>query len=254
MPRFSWQGLAGLAWCGSLAAVASTQVVEIPDTVLQQGQRAALPIRVQLELPSSASTLRIAVAYSAYRLKVVAIRAGGELCGAVELRDTLLDQDTGRVDIYCTAPVAGSYRGVLGWLEIEVLAGREGEAWFFPVAICVDSVELPVAGQKARIRIENGPPVEPIGTEGLWKALPSPFGGEVVVQYSVARPGWVFFQMFSATGKRITLDPSRLYAPRAGTFALRFRFYPWEVSSGAYVLQMQTEHGTVDYLWMLCVR
>ncbi|MEN3026729.1 MAG: hypothetical protein ABDH31_03340, partial [Chlorobiota bacterium] len=89
-------------------------MVEIPDTVLQQGQRAALPIRVQVELPSSASTFRIVVAYSAYRLKVVAIRTGGELCGAVGLRDTLLDQDTGQADIYCIAPAAGSYRGVFG--------------------------------------------------------------------------------------------------------------------------------------------
>ncbi len=243
--------------CASLltGGVAAEQIVVIPDTVLWQGQRSALPIWVRLQLPEQPTELQISLLYSAQRLRILGLRTGGaeSICPELSFRDTIFNGDTGRVDLLC--PMAGGvYAGILAWLEVEILAGRDTSAWIEPLLVRSGEHELPLVGTRAWIRIEGGMPVEPVGVDELRIAVPSPFASELWVYYAVAQPGWVEFRLFSVTGQELVLEPSRVYVLQRGSHVLRFRFSPWQVSSGGYLLRMVTERGVVRFLWLLCER
>lgn|GEM_PF-1356645 len=247
----------GLVWGTLLGAVAGTaeQVVVIRDTVLEQGRSAALPIWVQLQLEGDRGLLRLSLFYSAQRLRILGIQGNGQqgLCGELSFWDTVFNGDTGRVDLYCSASVQ-TYTGILGWLEVEVLAGRDTVAWIHPFELRSGEQVLPLRATTAWIRIEGGPLVEPVGVDEVRIGAPNPFADRLWVHYAVARPGWVSFQLFSVSGIEIPLMPSRVYAPRVGSYVIGFRFLPWEIASGGYVLRMVTERGTVRFLWLLCVK
>jgi hypothetical protein len=198
----------------------------------------------------------LVILYAARRLRLLGVRANpeGYPCSALEFRDTLLSADTGRVEVLCSNPPSDGYSGVFAWLELEVLAGQDTVAWLQPTELWSGSTALPLRARTGWIRIAESPPVEPVGVDGLWLAIPSPFASELQVQYAVARPGWVFFRLFAVNGRDIAIEPSAVYAPRAGTYTLRLRFVPWELASGTYLIRMETERGTVSFLRVLCVK
>ena len=239
-----------------MASLVADSRVELPDTALWQGQRAILPIWGQLQLSEGPLPLRLVLLYSANRLRILRVFAEppAALCEQVSFQDTVLDGDTGRVEIGCMLAVGGEYRGVLGWLELEVLAGRDTVGWIRPVELIANGGPLPLDGQGAQIRILGGPPVEPVGAEGVWMGAPNPFSGELVVHYSVARPGRLLFRLFSLSGREVPVEPSVVEVGRPGTYTLRFRFVPWELSSGGYVVQMVTQSGGVYFLPVMCVK
>lgn len=241
---------------GYLTSVLAESRVVLPDTTLWQGQQAALPVWVQFQVIESSLPLTLVLLYSANRLRVLQVFPDSlsGFCQTIRFRDTLLSSDTGQLEIACIPSGGGGYSGIFAWIGLEVLAGRDTLAWIEPVELRSNGTPLPVSRQGARIRILGGPPVEPIGAEGLWAGAPNPFGGELVLRYSVARPGQVFFRLFSLSGREIPLEPSSVEAPRMGTYTLRFRFLPWEVSSGGYIVQMVTEFGGVYLLPVMCVK
>ncbi|MCS6966354.1 MAG: hypothetical protein NZ473_06280 [Candidatus Kapabacteria bacterium] len=240
----------------SVTAAATEQFVLIPDTTLWQGQRASLPVMVRLHLPRQVSLLRLVLLYSAYRLRLLGVRSNTALdfCSTLSFYDTVFAGDTGRVVIECRGPRAEQYSGVIGHLDLEVLAGQDTVAWLRPIEVWGDTSIFLLSGQTAWIRIENGPPVEPVLTDGLGAGIPNPFVYRLSVQYAVVQPAWVFFRLFSFSGEEVPLEPSRVYVPRAGAFPVSFSFRPWELASGGYVLRMETDYGTVYFLPILCVK
>lgn len=244
-----------LGLLGSVGGAAAEQIVSVPDTTLRQGQKAALPVWVHFQLPEDGSSLALTLLYSAQRLRL--LRAWIEAatgCSQAEFRDTLLGGDTGRVQLLCTSFPRARYEGIFAWLEFEVLAGRDTLAWLTPVEIQADGSPLPLQAQTTRLRIEDGPPVEPIRIDELSVGFPNPFVGELRLRYVVAQAGWVRFDLFSWSGKRIALEPAAIYAPGAGTYVALFRFRSWEVASGGYIVRMQTERGGVSFGRILCVK
>jgi len=247
--------LAGILGC--CPAVLAESTIVVPDTALWQGQRAILPVWSQLHLVENSAPLKLVLLYSAHRLRM--LRAFPDslsgFCSTLSFHDTLLSGDTGRLELICTPSVEiGEYRGVFAWLELEVLAGRDTLAWISPLELLGNGTPLSVSGRGGRIRILGGPPVEPVGMEGVWVGAANPFREELVLRYSVARSGRVAFRIFSLSGKEIPVEPSAVEVPRMGTYTLRFRFPPWEVASGGYVVQMVTESGGVYLLPVMCVK
>lgn len=235
------------------SGVAAEQIVVLPDTVLRQGHQSALPVWVQLQLPEQPAELQISLLYNARRLRVLGVRAGGTqtTCAELSFRDTVLNADTGRVDLFCPE-AQGVYVGVFAWLEVEVLAGRDTSAWIRPLLLRSGGRELPLSASMAWIRIEGGIPVELVEIDEVRLAAPSPFAEQLWVYYAVAYPGWVEFRLFSIMGQEIALEPSRFYVPSRGSYVVQFRFIPWQIASGGYVLRMVTERGVVRFLWLLC--
>jgi hypothetical protein len=243
-----------LALLPVLAQDSAQPMLLLPDTLVRQGTQVRLPIFARWDFPQTPQRLTAELLYSPNRLRVLGLEANTSDGGLYELallRDSILSADTAVLAFACTPPPR-TIDALLGWLRVEILAGRDTAAWLQPIHLYADSLLFRLSSPRAWLRIEGSPPVEPIPIEGLFRNVPNPFATSTWLEYAVVQPGWVEFRIFTAQGKLLAQE--RRYHPRAERARLLFQAPSWELASGEYLVLMLTETGAVYSLRMLCAK
>lgn len=223
------------------------------ETILRYGQTTRIVVSGALDAGTS-GTVRLSFAYppTVIRIRQVVGDASYALkCPNVRIvSNTVTDRTTATLVVECDN-VAEASTGLLCAIDVEGLAGPDTIGTLNPLELVVNGqVQGDAALTSGTVRVQGGPGGGTVPlVEGILGNYPNPFRDMTRIEYAMEGPGLAHFTVRDMSGRMfVKLDPIQ---SDAGLQSFELRPEAWELSSGAYLLQMTTDRGTYFHSFMI---
>jgi len=229
--------------CAGTGLYAADEAFVPASTTLGIGQRVRIAVTGSL---STGGNVALTVRFNPSVCRIV--RAEGAegfalRCTSPEVRqNTPTDARTAEAVVICPFSV-GITNVTLVILELEGVIGIDTVGSIGVVGITANDV--PVIDAQVNVGTvtrTGGIGAIPSTVEGFVGNYPNPFGARTRVAFVVEQPGPVRFALCSSQGR--VVEQFGPYEAVAGENAIDLEIISWQVSSGAYLLRMDTERGT----------
>ena len=217
--------------------------IRIPDSLLSQGARIRLPILIQTSEKAKLESCSIRVGIPKRRIILHdVVTEPGTLFTCKKPQIIFLSD--GEVykeySIQCVSPLFDS-TGILCFLDIEVLAGRDSIAFLQASSFSIGNTQQTIRQIGGSLTFNN-PPITQASSEGMDINAPNPFAYTTTFTYYLGKSGFVQFSLFNTQGKLIKEFPEEQRAAGRHMFTLDVD-NPLDFSSGVYIIRMSTQQG-----------
>ncbi|MBS1537633.1 MAG: T9SS type A sorting domain-containing protein [Bacteroidetes bacterium] len=211
--------------------------IEVESATARQGDHLALSVTGTIDVENFQS-IQLFFKYNANRIKIDSVK-GSEIFAVKCANPTIFDStfaELGTLKVSCS-DVQKILDGKICTLFLTCLAGYGNEASIIPFSIQVNDSNQIGNFISGKITFDDIPVIQKF-IEGLGYPSPNPFGGNILVPYTIDEPTNVQFFIYDLAG-RLVQDFPVIQRSRGGYF---FYFAPneGEFSNGAYYLLMKT--------------
>ncbi|MGE5480381.1 MAG: hypothetical protein ACM3U1_08145 [Chloroflexota bacterium] len=239
------------------APARSASEVKFTDTTLERtGGSYFLPAIGTLD--AAGDSIEATIEFNALQLELRSVRGG--LVASPQFTVDFGNPQRARAIIKSNSFSAGS--GALFELELEPLAFQDSISYLTPLELKLSGAIVDANLQPGRIKIKN--PIAIEFFEGLGLNVPNPFSWSTEFRFSIEAATKVKFKVFSSAGfspgaskladkyfdysikdsEGKTIDLPEDYSFGRGFYFLTLTPKRWELSSGAYILVMETSRGS----------
>lgn len=244
IPSPYWLAATLLLILTSMSAIAQQRLSLPSDVVIKAGQTMVVDVTGDLDVPVG-SLVSIDFAFTPSVITAVSGNGAPTFalqCATVPVsRLTIIDAANGSFTLACDNSNA-IIGGTVCQLELLGLAGVRTSGEVRITRVSVNGSPLSIDPLPAMTVIVTGnEDVGPQNAEGLRRNFPNPFAGWTTIEYSVAYPGVVAFDVRDLTGREYQVIGGQHHD--VGNYSLQLLPQTWTMSSGHYLVRMITETG-----------